>query len=116
MCASKELLTEVTELKEKFNKEYNNINKKQSIADKKIQDLLHKVELHSFSASEGYKLARMIKDARLEKRFISDERSKLNKIKRIFSFDESKYSKILSNQIQTLNNRTYTPRILKDLF
>jgi hypothetical protein len=74
------------------------------------------VELHSFSASEGYKLARMIKDARLERRFISDERSKLNKIKRIFSFDGSKYSKILSNQIQTLNNRTYTPRILKGLF
>jgi len=116
MCVSKELLAESIELKEKFNKEHTKLKEKQSIADKKIQDLLHKVELHSFSASEGYKLARMIKDARLERRVVNNEIIKLGKIKKIFSFDEIKYSKVLSNQIQTLNNRTYTPRILKDLF
>lgn len=96
----------------KGNKEY--LNDMLSKVDKEIIDILHYIECYNFSASEGYKLARGLKEARERRRKIKDQ------IAIIKYIDESTGSTIakgyLSKNIEDLDNRQYTPRVLKELF
>lgn len=49
------------------------LNKKEKLADRKIMDVLHKIEISNFNACDGYIYAKMIKDIREERRAIKNE-------------------------------------------
>lgn len=85
-----------------------------SNVDKEISDILHYIENYTFSACEGYKLAKALKVAREKRRKIKDQ------IEIIRYIDESTGVSIangfLNKNIRDMNEREYTPRVLKELF
>lgn len=83
-------------------------------ADLEIVDIEHAAEFYSLSASQGYKLYKLLHDARNRRREYKDELEKIN-----LSLGTSIRSTNMENlerSILGLGNRQYTPRINKELF
>ena len=82
--------------------------------DKEICDLMHYIEFYSFSASDGYKLARKIKECRLKRRDIKNQLDELQILK------SHSITNIASGKVQAaldkLDHQTYQPRVLNSLF
>ena len=79
-----------------------------------IVDIEHAAEFYNLSASQGYKLYRLLHDARVKRREYKDELEKIN-----LSLGTSIRSANMENLercILGLDNRQYTPRINKELF
>lgn len=94
------------------NKPY--LERELSKVDLEIQDLVHYLEFYSFSASEGYKIAKAIKDCRLRRRKIKDELQVINIMK-------THTCNLIANgstnaAIAGLNSRAYAPRVLTEIF
>ena len=87
---------------------------KKELSDIEIQDILHYIEFHRFSACEGYKLAKMLQVARDKRRVIK------NKLEVINIFKTSTCTSISSghlvNRLDSIDNKIYKPRILDELF
>ena len=82
--------------------------------DKEIVDIEHYIELYPFSACEGYKLAKKIKDLRVKRREIKNE---LEVIKLISDSNCMTIAKgTFINHLNNLETKQYTPRVLQDLF
>jgi len=79
-----------------------------------IADIEHAAEFYTLSASQGYKLYKMLHDVRCKRRTCKDElliieavlESKLN----------SKELKNVENRIKGLDKRKYLPRVVNELF
>lgn len=95
--------------------EVDKLKQKQSELDKKEQDILHKIELSSFNACEGYKLCKILKTVREERRLIKDRLQNLS-ILTPLSNKVNQTIKSINKHKQSKNNRKYAPRILKGLF
>lgn len=87
-----------------------------------IQDLLHIIELHAFSASKGYQLAKELKEARNKRRTLKDEIEFLEIVKSKLLSGAKPAEKQLNNAISEIRkkktsrkNRTYSMRVRKDL-
>ena len=111
------LKNELNNLAPKLNEILNDqkkLNNELSSIDLKISDILHYIEFHKFSASEGYKLAKMIQEVRDQRRIIKD------KLKVIEILKTSTCTGIstgdIVNRIDALEDRTYIPRVYFDLF
>lgn len=112
-----ELKESINSLSEKFsllkgNKEW--LLEKESNVDKQISDILHFIEFSSFSACEGYKLCKAIKELRLKRREIKNELEIINIINchtcnNIANGNTNK-------SIDGIENKKYTPRVLNELF
>lgn len=85
-----------------------------SEADKEISDILHYIEFFNFSASDGYKLSKALKDVRLRRREIK------NQIEIIEYINSSTGTSIseghLNRQLEAISEKQYTPRVLNELF
>lgn len=94
-----------------------NLNIMLSEVDKEICDIMHFIEFNSLDAAKGYRIYRMLHDCRLRRRKIKDEKAKTEEAIKVFADCEwlEKTKKCLI-QMKTLDNRTYTPRILTELF
>ena len=98
----------------KGNKEW--LNEKLSELDKKIVDIEHYLEFYTFNASDGYKLAKRLKDILIERREIK------NQIKIIEILDNSTCAGMMSGIASKKVSQAikgdfeYTPRILKEMF
>lgn len=82
--------------------------------DLEIVDIEHAAEFYSLNASQGYKLYKLLHDARIKRREYKDELEKIN-----LSLGTSIRSDNMENlerSILGLNNRQYAPRINKELF
>ena len=82
--------------------------------DLEIVDIEHAAEFYNLNASQGYKLYRLLHDARNQRREYKDELEKIN-----LSLGTSIGSNNMENlkrSIMGLDNRQYTPRINKELF
>ena len=108
----------ITELKKidasVFDAEKDILNKKLSKIDQEITDIQHYIEFNRLNAAEGYKAFKLLQDKLLERRVIKDDFSKFQVL------SDSKISDIfngnLDKSLSALDKRTYTPRVLKELF
>lgn len=98
----------------KNNKEW--LNKKLSELDKKITDVEHYLEFYTFNASDGYKLAKGLKDILIERREIK------NQMKIIEILESGTCAGMMSGitgakVYQAIKgDYDYTPRVLKGMF
>ena len=82
--------------------------------DLEIVDIEHAAEFYNLNASQGYKLYKLLHDARNRRREYKNELEKIN-----LSLGTSIRSTNMENlerSILGLDNRQYTPRINKELF
>lgn len=104
-------------LSEKFtalkgNKEW--LLNEESNIDKQISDILHYIEFYNFSASNGYKLCKALKELRLRRRHIKNE---LELIGIISTHTCNNIANGNTNKaIDGLGKKQYVPRVLNDLF
>lgn len=81
----------------------NELNEKLSDVEKAVVDAQHYIELRQLNAYEGYKAFKMFQDILLRRRRIKDEMLIVDTLV------------ILKNQVESLGDRHYTPRILQEL-
>lgn len=86
----------------------------ESKIDQEISDILHYIEFYSFSACDGYKLAKELKELRLKRRDIKNQLQAINIIKThtCNMLTDGRTNKALCS----IDNKQYTPRILTELF
>jgi hypothetical protein len=97
-----------------FTKEHSELSQRLSQIDQEITDIQHYIEFHKLNAAEGYKVYKLLQDKLLVRRGIKDDMAKfqiLNNAKVSDIFDGT-----LEKNLEVLANRTYTPRVLKELF
>ena len=88
-----------------------------SKVDQEICDIMHYIEFNSLDAANGYKAYKMIRDCRLRRRQIKDEREKVKAaIQAVGNVQLIEDLKTCLCQIKGLEGRTYKPRILEELF
>jgi hypothetical protein len=82
--------------------------------NQELCDIEHWIEFTNLNAAQGYKAYKMLKERRIKRRSIKNE---LNVIDVIL---DKKISETVSDDIrksvQNIDDRTYSPRILKELF
>lgn len=82
--------------------------------DLEIVDIEHAAEFYILNAAQGYKIYKMLHDARTKRRNYKDELKKID-----LSLGTSIRSKNMENlqkSIVGLDNRKYEPRVIKELF
>lgn len=79
-----------------------------------IVDIEHAAEFYNLNASQGYKIYKMLHDSRNERRKIKDEMLKIEYI--MDGTMKTALNNKMSQSILGLDNRQYTPRVLKELF
>ena len=82
--------------------------------DLEIVDIEHAAEFYILNAAQGYKIYKMLHDARNKRRSYKDELKKID-----LSLGTSIRSKNMENlqrSIVGLDNRKYEPRVIKELF
>ena len=104
---------------EEVDVEYENMIKAQSLVDLTQQDILHYIEANSFSASDGYKLAKQIKDIRQERREIKIEmdtikllKEKVSKYKGVMTDANMSVAKLEQKERYKQTNAVYHNRVL----
>lgn len=80
--------------------------------EKAIIDVEHSIEFFSYNACEGYKIYRKLKDLRIERRKIKDSLLIIS----ILSQPADPSNLNMYERISNLLNRSYEPRVLKELF
>ena len=88
--------------------------------EKETQDLLHEIELGSFDAKRGGRLAKELKNVRRERRRAMDENLTLKILYEYFEGkpllkDLQRMQGEIAREAGRLGSRVYTPRIRKDL-
>lgn len=101
------LSKEVKERKKELNSELSRI-------DKEISDIRHYIEFYPLSASNGYKMAKTLKDHLIKRRGIKNELDVMNRIQ-MMSVGQVGSGKGRDIIDKVLDKR-YTPRVLNELF
>jgi hypothetical protein len=94
------------------NKEW--LLEEESNIDKQISDVLHFLEFNSFSACEGYKLCKALKELRLKRREVKNELEIIN----ILNTHNCNHiaNGNTNKAISGIENKQYSPRVLNELF
>lgn len=87
---------------------------KLSNVDLEISDIEHCAENYDLDMFKGWKLYKMLQDARRRRRVIKQDRIKIDYILNRNFVDCT--NSAISNYIKGLDNWTYTPRVLQELF
>lgn len=84
----------------------------QSKAEAEIQDIMHAAEFYNLNASQGYKLYKMLHEARIKRREAKDG------VEIISTLLDSKVSSCedVKSKLDSLSDRSYKPRVLNKLF
>jgi hypothetical protein len=98
------------ELKER--REY--LRYKLSQIDMEICDISHAAEFYTLNASQGYKIYKLLHESRIERRKVKDEMEKIRYI--LEETMNGALANRMSKKIIGLDNRQYSPRVLKELF
>lgn len=83
-------------------------------AELDIVDIEHAAEFYTLNASQGYKLYKMLHDARIKRRDYKDELQKIEST--LGTSIRSANMNNLEKSILGLEHRQYTPRVNKELF
>lgn len=104
----------IKNLSKVYTKEQGDLSQQLSLIDQEICDIQHYIEFNKFNAAEGYMAFKMLQDKLLERRVIKNDFAKFQML------SNSKISDIfdgtLEQNLQTLDEKTYTPRVLTELF
>lgn len=84
-----------------------------AVADREICDIQHAAEFFNMSASQGYKLYKMLHDVCVRRRKYKDEIQKIDLV--LGNIDKSSVN-VLEKKLVKVGNKTYSPRVLKELF
>lgn len=107
-------VSELNGLKDDAIKRKEELCKQLSDVDKELSDINHYIEFCSLNAAQGYRAYKMVKDRRIKRRSIKNELVVVDAIL------EKKISDSITEEIEkivhSLDERTYTPRILNELF
>lgn len=107
-------ISELNGLRDDATKRKEELCKQLSDVDKELSDLNHYIEFCNLNAAQGYKAYRMVKERRIRRRSIKNELVVVDAIL------EKKLSDSITEEIEkiihSLDERTYTPRILNELF
>lgn len=82
--------------------------------DMKIVDIEHAAEFYKLNASQGYKLYKMLREARMNRRKYKDELEEIESLRK-FGFNMLRTDEMI-DEIKKLDNRRYNPRVLEELF
>lgn len=85
-----------------------------SQVDREICDIQHYIEFFLLDAAKGYKAYRMLKERLSNRRHIKEEISKVNCFMNGSAEDFS--SGKIAEQLKTMEQHIYTPRVLDELF
>lgn len=101
-------------LKSDATKRKEELCKQLSDVDKELSDINHYIEFCNLNAAQGFKAYKMIKERRTKRRIIKNELVVVEIIleKKISDSITEEIEKVIHN----LDERTYTPRILNELF
>ncbi len=97
-----------------FDKESGELAQKLSHVDQEISDIEHYIEFNKLNAADGYKAYKMLQDKRIERRVIKDDFLKFKILSEANVSDI--FNGTLEEKLRELDNRTYTPRVLNELF
>ena len=97
-----------------FDKTQNDIAQQLSEIDKEITDIQHYIEFNKLNAAEGYQAYKMLQDKLLKRRVIKDNHIKFQMLASAKVSDI--FDGTLEKNIDALDKRVYTPRVLTDLF
>lgn len=120
MCRAKELSDTLVNIIDEIQEETKKFSDKLSNIDLMQSDILHKIELETFNASEGYKLCKLLKNTLEERRDIKNECDALRVL------NDRLYGSEIPKQIRSINRnvisfkegmvkRRYVPRVLKNI-
>lgn len=90
------------------------LNKEMSDIDKEITDIQHYIELNNLNAYQGFLAYKMLQGRLRKRRKIKNELQILSQLG-ICKVDSAMLIDV-QNAIRELDNKTYTPRILSELF
>lgn len=111
------LLSQIKTTSELILKAKNNmlpLNHMLSQVDLEICDVLHFLEFFNFSACEGYKLAKLLKDLRVKRREIKNEIKRIDVLKNVSTRTLTSGKTMAS--LKQVDNQNYVPRVLVDMF
>lgn len=91
----------------------NYLEQKISKLDLEIVDIQHAIEFNIVNVVGGYKYYKLMHDVLNERREAKDELQKIMLLKSMFSPSQAKN---LVSSIEGINDKRYTPRVLRDLF
>lgn len=90
------------------------LNSELETVNKEIVDIEHAAEFYTLNAAQGYKLYKLLHDARVRRRECKDELAKISYI--LDGKFNDCITERISRQINGLENRKYRPRVLAELF
>lgn len=85
-----------------------------SKVDAEIEDILHAAEFYNLNACEGYKLYKMLRDARIKRRKLKDYIEVVGYVERATGKDFA--NNVGSKSILGKESREYKPRVLNKMF
>ena len=99
---------------QEIGKKRNALTYEMSKVDAEIEDILHAAEFYNLNACEGYKLYKMLREARIRRRKLKDYIEVVGYVENANGkeFAENKGSQSILGKM----TREYTPRVLKELF
>jgi len=120
MCMAKRYAKHILDVFDDIEKECIDLKTKLRNLDVALQDINHYIENNNFNASQGYILAKSIKELRKERRNIKNELDTLSYLKKNFVNKSKNNLKSVNGQIQKedeklcylTENKIYNPRII----
>ena len=113
-----DLLEELKSFKikvEALGKRQNELQQQLSNVDKKLCDIMHCAELYDLDACRGYKLYKILKKTRIERREIKNELHAINETLSKVSVKNLNAS-IKEVEYSRKEDKSYTPRVVEELF
>jgi len=123
MCRAKRYTEQLLEIYDNINQDLEYFNHQIKEYQFLEQDVLHMIENNKFNAAEGCKLANMIKDARIKRRYYKDELETMINLKKTFIDKNIEHLKHTYESVKRQDeillelkrNRVYRPRVLKSM-
>lgn len=95
-------------------KEHGELSQRLSQIDQEITDIQHYIEFNKLNVVEGYKAYKLLQDKLLVRRDIKNDMAKFQVLTSAKVSDV--FDGTLEKNLDVLSHKTYTPRVLKELF
>ena len=112
---------DVDEMMESLEKNFDLLVKRRKVLElelleieREITDIRHAMEFHNLDVDKGYKIYKIMQERLIRRRKNKDETSKIDYI--LSGGIKGLTSKQTRKRFESLENREYTPRVLKELF
>ena len=108
-------LKTITEAAGRLSRYLDELDERLSEIDRQQSDVLHFIEQYDLNACDGFKVYKLLKEIRIERRGIKNEMRKAQMLNRA-EFARMNYYTTLKKMSEQDKRNDYTPRILTELF